>query len=379
MARRPVAAPFADRSDRQHAPLRILDRQAVFARHGDRSPGPARISRVRNAAACANERGADAAAARAGRAVLAAALSRRLDSLGNGAARSLAAAAFRRADMRDVVARTQRVRLRVRRLRGSRPSSSSVFRGSARSTYDGVTMELRQAIEPWHVLGEEISAGGTARYVDSSVERLQVQGGRHDRRAPSSSPATAARCRLTADRVVRGEFVAGVRFRAWSPPSALHPTIGVQAPLTFDLVDTWAAALARRLHVPRRRIRADATTTTFPVNANEAEARRVARFWAHGHTPGPHEDRERTRPIRRRRPRSICAGNARYGPSMLRASDARSHPLRAQSDRLSSSRQHPLGTLSLGLRARARRRVHPAYRGHRRRTFDARGVTSDPR
>src|SRR5262249_57248281 len=105
---------------------------------------------------------------------------------------------------------------------------------------EGMELELRQAIEPWNVLGEEVSGTGTARYVDSSVERLQVRvrgmtGGRHvvacnGRPVPLASTGVLA------------EYVAGVRFRAWSPHSALHPTIGVQAPPPFDILDTWNRA-----------------------------------------------------------------------------------------------------------------------------------------
>jgi uncharacterized protein (DUF2126 family)/transglutaminase-like putative cysteine protease len=152
-----------------------------------------------------------------------------------------------------------------------------------RINIDDIEIDLQFAIEPWDVLGEEATAQGTARYVDSSVERLQVKvNGMTNPRHLVTCNGRRLPLRNTGK---RGEYVAGVRYKAWAPHSALHPTIPVHAPLVFDLIDLWnrrsIGGCTYHVEHPGGR-----NTDELPINANAAESRRLARFWQHGHSQG---------------------------------------------------------------------------------------------
>ena len=223
------------------------------------------------------------------------------------------------ADMQDVVCDLQRAGYPFQ-LEWLAPFLEFRFPHYGSVSVQDIRLDLNAALEPWHVLGEEMSSQGTARFVDSSVERVQVKvRGLTDERYVVTCNGRRVPLRNTG---THGEYVAGVRFRAWQPPSALHPTIGIHAPLVFDIIDTWngrsiGGCTYHVAHPGGRHY------DVFPVNAYEAETRRISRFWNHGHSAGPlrpppalHSwrnscprgtSRAPWRPLRRRSIRSILA------------------------------------------------------------------------
>ncbi|MGB2749349.1 MAG: transglutaminase family protein, partial [Thiofilum sp.] len=184
-------------------------------------------------------------------------------------------------DMRDVCDELQAAGFPFQ-LDWLKPFHEFRFPVFGRVQYRGMEIELRAALEPWNVLGEEMSSSGTARFVDSSMERIQVKvSGIRDERYVLVCNGRRVPLQNTG---VQGEYVAGVKFRAWQPPSALHPTIPVQSPLVFDLVDTWngrsiGGCTYHVVHAGGR------SYETFPINAYEAEGRRFSRFQMTTNTP----------------------------------------------------------------------------------------------
>lgn len=170
----------------------------------------------------------------------------------------------------------------------------------------GMQLTLQGAIEPWHVLGEEVTSQGTARFVDSSVERLQVKVTHFN---PERYALTCNGRRVPMQPTeVNGEYVAAVRFKAWQPVFGLHPRLAADAPLVFDLVDlaNHKSIGGCTYHVAHPSGR---NYEKLPVNANEAEARRIARFWPHGHSSGSMQP-----PLEQANPDFPCTLDLRYRP-----------------------------------------------------------------
>jgi len=185
-------------------------------------------------------------------------------------------------DIRDVICEQQAAGYPLQ-LEWFEPFQEFRFPHIGDITQQDINLEVRTAIEPWHVLGEEVTAQGTSRFVDSSVERVQVKlTGATDSRHVLLCNGRRVPVRPTGR---RGEFVAGIRFKAWQPPSGLHPMMPVHTPLIFDILDTWnqrsIGGCTYYAGHPGGR-----NEEKFPVNANEAESRRIARFKDIGHTPG---------------------------------------------------------------------------------------------
>jgi len=195
---------------------------------------------------------------------------------------------FVRADLKDVVSQLNEAGYAFD-INWLEPFFEFRFPHIGRVKFKDVELSLRTAIEPWNVLGEEMSSSGTARFVDSSVERIEVKAN------GLTGERYAVLCNgmriLMANTGTKGEFVASVRYRAWQPPSALHPNLGVDTPLVFDIFDMWTgksvAGCTYHVYHPGGR-----AYDTFPVNSFEAEGRRVSRFYNENHTQGVYTPKE---------------------------------------------------------------------------------------
>ncbi len=298
--RSPVPSP-AGRRDGQHAPHRAVHRQALQPGQRQRPPGPGRAARVRDAARCAHEPGAAAPGARPGRLVLEGAVRAAARALGHDACTTASCSPTSSGRISPTSSATSRAPAFPSTPTGSLPHCEFRFPRYGAVAVDGVELELRQAIEPWHVLGEEPGGGGTARYVDSSVERLQVlvrglTDGRHQVACNGQPLPLHPTGRA-------GEHVAGVRYRRGSRRRRCTRPWPSHAPLTFDLIDTLVGARHRRLHLPR-------------CAPRRACVRRLSEKWAGSRKP-PHRPFRPVRPFARRR------GAARRGAQPRASAHAR--------------------------------------------------------
>ena len=286
VAGRPAAAQPAGRRHRQHAPRRVLHRQALLARRPDRPARPARDARLRDAAACAHEPGAAAADARAGRALLEPSRTGRRGSRA-GAPSCTTASCCRTSSgrtSRDVIDELRDVRLPDASRSGSRRTSSSAFRSSATSRPPASRSSCA-----WRSSPGTCSARRAAPAAPRATSTRRSSGCRSRSPAWSAtatcSPATAGALPLQPTGTV-GEFVAGVRYRAWHAAVGAAPDDRRARAAHLRPGRHLDGPLARRLPVPRRasgrpQLRRPSRSTRY-----EAEARRLARFFRTGHTPG---------------------------------------------------------------------------------------------
>ena len=185
---------------------------------------------------------------------------------------------FVKEDIKDIVAQLNRAGYKFKE-EWFDPFFEFRFPEIGRVNINNIELELRSGIEPWNVLGEEMTGGGTSRYVDSSLERIQVKVKNfvNDRYVVTCN-SVKVQMKPTA---VKGEYVAGIRYKAWNPYSALHPTIDTDTPLVFDIVDTWnrksVGGCIYFVSHPGGR-----SYDNFPINSLEAESRRINRFWDFG-------------------------------------------------------------------------------------------------